>query len=297
MLPVLIVCFKRPSDLEIMLTQLEESKRRVYVFIDRDTSDDSSLNNEVINTAYSFLGKLEIVIQCSEFNLGVGAAVPAAINWIQESESHFVVLEDDCHLNENGFNFLESTKHLLDGGVALISATSPWDLPDYSAREVTISTSDYPLISGWATSARNWQRLSKFIGQKTPYRAAIVGAIKQPRKAVAISFFLAAHIRNRRGSIGAWDCTLSLGMLLGEECALIPDITMVTNTGRDSVAAHTKPKTGEDAYYRTASPNDPSQTISFASLERKSTNCAIESRILGMHKRHLLSVLKAIIRL
>ena len=297
MLPVLIVCFKRPSDLEIMLTQLVESKRRVYVFIDRDTSGDTSLNKQVIYTAEAFLGKLEIFIQCSDLNLGVGAAVPTAINWIQKTESHFIVLEDDCHLNKNGFDFLESTKHLLDGSVALISVTSPWDLPNYSDREMTVSLSNYPLISGWATSARNWRRISKFIGKKTPYVVSIMGALRRPRNAAAISFFLAAHIRNHRGSIGAWDCTLSLGMLLNGECALVPDVTMVTNTGRDSVAAHTKPKTGEDTYYRIASLKYPNQTISFSTVERKLTNRAIESRILGMRKRHLLSAVKAAIYL
>jgi hypothetical protein len=297
MLPVLIVCFKRPLDLEKMLVQLAESKRRVYVFIDRATSGDTSLNKQVIDTAEAHSGKLEIFTRCSDSNLGVGAAVPAAINWIQETESHFIVLEDDCHLNENGFNYFESTKHLLDGSVALISATSPWDLPNFGPREMMVSISDYPLISGWATSARNWQKVSKFIGQKTPYTASIACAIRRPRMAIAISFFLAAHARNHRGSIGAWDCTLSLGMLLGGECALIPDITMVTNTGRDSVASHTKPKTGEDTYYRVASLKYPNQNVSLATADRKLTNKAIESRILGMRKRHLLSAVKAAIHL
>jgi hypothetical protein len=95
-----------------MLAQLADSKRRVYVFIDRDDSSDSSLNTQVIRTAEGFLGKLELFIQIPDFNLGVGAAVPTAINWIQKTESHFIVLEDDCHLNENGFNFLEKTKFL-----------------------------------------------------------------------------------------------------------------------------------------------------------------------------------------
>jgi hypothetical protein len=280
-----------------MLTQLVESKRRVYVFIDRDTSGDTSLNKQVIHTAEAFLGKLEIFIQCSDLNLGVGAAVPTAINWIQKTETHFIVLEDDCHLNKNGFDFLESTKHLLDGSVALISATSPWDLPNYSDREMNVSLSNYPLISGWATSARNWRRISKFIGEKTPYTVSIMGALRRPRNAIAISFFLAAHIRNHRGSIGAWDCTLSLGMLLNGECALVPDVTMVTNTGRDSVAAHTKPKTGEDTYYRIESLKYPNQNISFSTADRKLTNRAIESRILGMRKRHLLSAVKAAIYL
>lgn len=296
MLPVLIVCFKRPLDLEKMLRQLEKSKRRVYVFIDRATSGDISLNEQVINTAESYLGKLELFMRCSEFNLGVGAAVPKAIEWIQESESHFIVLEDDCHLNDHGFNFFETTKHLLDGSVALVSATSPWDLPNFGSQEISVSLSDYPLISGWATTAHNWRRVSKYMGQATPYRACMAGALRHPKKAIAISFFLAAHIRNRRGSIGAWDCTLSLGMLLEGEYALIPDITMVTNTGRDSVAAHTKPKIGEDTYFRTASLRCPSQNISLNSADKKMTNKAIELRILGMRKRHLLSAIKATIR-
>ena len=297
MLPVLIVCFKRPSDLRKMHTDLEDSKRRVYVFIDRATSGDTSLNEQVIRIAESFLGKFEIYIRCSELNLGVGASVPAAINWIQETESHFIVLEDDCHLNENGFNFLESTKHLLDGSVALISATSPWDLPTFNPRVMPVSVSDYPLISGWAISAQNWKRVSRFMGQKTPYTASMVGVIRRPRMAIAISFFLAAHIRNYRGSIGAWDCTLTLGMLLGGECALIPDVTMVTNTGRDSVAAHTKPNIGEDVYYRIASLKSPSQTNSFSAAQRKMTNMAIESRILGMRRRHILSAFRAALNL
>jgi hypothetical protein len=295
MLPVLIICFKRPLDLREMLTSLSTSGRTVYVFIDRDDTNDSSLNDEVILTAMNFIDKLNIHIKISEINLGVGAAVPAAVTWIANTEECFIVLEDDCHLNDNGFDYFEENKNLLSDSAAILCATSPWDFLDSKIPSKSLTYSKYPLISGWATSAENWRIISKFIGSRPPYMESIVGSIKKPNNAIAISFFLAAHIRNYRGSIGAWDCAITLQMILGGRYALIPDLTMVTNTGRDSVASHTKPKIGEDQIYRIASNKSPSKTISASKKDTKQTNKEIEKRIFHMKKHHLLSFVKAIL--
>jgi hypothetical protein len=233
MMSILIICYLRPEDLKTILTGFVGSNRRIYVFIDNAAAQHTEKNLEVLRVAQSFQSKMDIQILHFKENLGAGRAVPRAIDWIAGHENEFLILEDDCHISDAGIGFVEKFAHLLREDVALICATSPWDLPFQQTKSHHVTTSSYPLISGWATSALNWKDISFLVGAKPPFLKSIISAIKQPRKAMAIAYFLAAHIRVAKGNLDAWDCSVALGMLLKCRISLIPDVTTVTNTGRD----------------------------------------------------------------
>jgi hypothetical protein len=96
---MLIVGYLRPKDLETILKKNLSSGRKIYVFIDRCHDENRSLNEEVITLARKYEITHDIKVKVSEVNLGVGRAVPAAVNWIAKNENYFIVLEDDCDIN------------------------------------------------------------------------------------------------------------------------------------------------------------------------------------------------------
>jgi hypothetical protein len=295
-LPVLLVCYLRPKDLASMLESKEINKRNIYIFIDSTQREsDIALNQEVIKVANEFNSQRKINIQISTRNLGVGAALPEAVNWISSFESEFIVLEDDCHLTAAGFEFFERYVNKLDSEYSILCATSPFDLQPISNLQDKNTTSAYPIISGWASSSQSWKQISRLIGGKVPLRETIARAIQTPTKVLPLLFFLAASIRVRKGSLKAWDSSVALAMLLDGKKSLIPNLTMVTNTGRDSVASHTLPAAGEDKFFRIASEDSPSNNVSNSAWDEKLTNQEIEKKIFNLKWRHLLSPLKALV--
>jgi hypothetical protein len=293
MLPMLIVCYLRPRDLETILEKNISSGRKIYVFIDRCHDKNKPLNEEVIKLAEKYEITHKIKVKVSEVNFGVGRAVPAAVNWIAENENYFIILEDDCHLNSEGYKFLDKNALKLNHEISVICATSPWDLEINSEVSNYNSLSSYPLISGWATSSKCWSEISFLIGKKPPVMLTLTTVLKRPRKILVLCFFLAAHIRVHRGRSKAWDCSLALGMLIRGKKALIPNLTMVTNTGRDEVASHTIREKNQDSIFRKESSNSPSKVLNESLFFTNKTDKQIEEKLYRVKKRHLLSPFKA----
>jgi hypothetical protein len=297
MLPLLVVCYLRPDDLRTILEKHIGSDRRIYVFIDRTENGSilEDLNQEVLNVAKSFQEHLDLRIFHSKSNLGVGAGVPKAVEWISNQEEFFIVLEDDCHLNGVGFEYFDREIQKISDQICIISATSPWDIEPVSQAQDKLSLSNYPLISGWATSSTNWKQISQLIGEKPPYLKAFINSLRSPAKARAVMYFLAAQMRTFKGDLRAWDCSLALAMLLSNRKALIPNVTMVTNTGRDQVASHTLPANGQDNIFRSESAFPPSLILDVSARQIKLTDQQIEKKCYMMRWRHVLSPVKALV--
>jgi hypothetical protein len=84
-------------------------------------------------------------------------------------------------------------------------------------------------------------------------------------------------------------------MILNSKKSLIPNITMVTNTGRDQVAAHTLPSPGENSIFRQETQGNPSATIDPSEQMTDQTDKKIETVLYKMKVKHVLSPLKAIL--
>jgi hypothetical protein len=295
MLPILVIAYLRPAELRACLDRFGNKDQKFYIFIDYAAEKNRKLNQEVIDCALEISLRGGVNLRVSDSNLGVASAVPAAVNWIAECEPEFIVLEDDCQLNLEGLQYLNEYAYLLQEKVSLLCATSPWDFESKAKRPYPLSYSSYPLISGWATSAINWKELSTYIGGRPPYGEVFKKILKYPKRAKAISFFMASQIRVYRGRVNAWDSSVALWMILNSKKSLIPNITMVTNTGRDQVASHTLPSPGENSIFRQETQGNPSATIDSSKQMSNQTDKEIETVLYKMKVKHFLSPLKAIL--
>lgn len=294
--PILIVAFARIGDIERFRLELAECKRSIYIFVDKSNGKHGIENAEVIELVKTFEKSGFATVRISEVHLGVGLAVPAAIDWVFEHEENIIILEDDCHPNENALAFFDSKIEFLDEKIVMVCGTSPWDLEKSPPSMKCSTTSRHPLISGWGVSRTAWLDLRKTY----EFHPRIFKLSRLLRLRIqdfpTFCFFFAAYLRVKKGKLNAWDSPLALEMLLGNKMAIIPNVTLIENTGRDHFASHTLPEINEDRVFRQSSKLPPNQNVDFSNSERRNTEKAIRKNLYHVSLRNLLSPLKALIR-
>ena len=294
MLPVLIVCYLRPEKLRQILESLVGSNRRIYIYIDRAPDQMRELNEEVHKVAREFAANLNIAIQSPVTNQGVKLGVPRGIDWVLSIEKQIIVVEDDCFPTQHAYEYFDKSAPNLSKKVVMVCGTSPVGFQrNLNNRNLTYS--NYPLIWGWATSAENWAQLRVLIESSPPHKRIFKFLLMNPKKILVTCYFYAAAIRINRGKMQAWDALVALEMIISKYKSIIPDKTLVTNTGRDDQANHF----AQDA-------NLKDETVSRASIESASeildqsqegllhSNSNIERNVYNIRFRHLFSPFKAL---
>jgi hypothetical protein len=294
-LPVLIVAHARPKDLKLILQSKSLMQRRIYLFVDKARSSNLRPNMEVIRIAETFKQELDLKVFVSKDNSGVGKGVPNGIRWISQYEDSFIVIEDDCHITEAGFKFLDVNSKFLSTEISMICASSPWDVCEESEIRKVNTLSQYPLIHGWCTNSNNWTEISRYLDSRPSFLKCIFVSVIFPSKALPIAYFLASVIRVNRGLVKAWDSKIALFMLLNDKRAVIPNLTMVTNSGRDAAASNTLRIPNGSRFLRIGSNLNPSKTLISKNKEFTATNKQVEKYIYGMKIRHLLSPFKSLL--
>ena len=297
-LPVLIVGYLRPEKLEILLQSMEKNQRRVFLFIDRALPPYTELNRSVFSVAERYLERIEIETHWAKENLGVGLGVPAALDWVFQFVGDVIVLEDDCFPTESALHFFDSQVDRLQNEIVMACGTSPWVIEENDAPKESLTLSKYPLIWGWSTNKGNWLKVSKLIRSEVPHTRTLKALLKNPSKLLPISFFYAATIRVRKGKLKAWDSPLALEMLLSDYKSIIPNLTLVENSGQDNFASHfSNPHSLLEEVVSKSASGSASKEIDLSDHARKITDKEIEKKIYNMKLRNLLSPVKAFLGL
>ena len=295
MLPVLIVCYLRPQKLRNILEGLVGSTRAIYVFIDKAPDSHRELNDEVRKIANEYSAILNIKIESPLENLGVELGVPSGIDWAIRFENEIIIIEDDCLPTSYAYEYFDKVICKLEGEVVIACGTSPnTNLSNSSSHSLTLGS--YPLIWGWCTTAENWKRLRVSIGGPPPHKRIFKFLIKYPSKLVSVCYFYSASIRIHRNRMKAWDSLVALEMILSQFKAIIPNQTLVSNSGFDHQAHHffqTPETSGEVVSQAVEGPASESFDFSFVSMTETDKN--IEKNIYKMKLRHSLSPIKALL--
>ena len=238
MIPLLIVGFARVENIAQMINEYVSTGRRIYLFIDKADTLFESENQRLITFAKLLENEKGIKIKVAKRNLGVGRAVPTAIDWVFETENEVVILEDDCFLLDSHLSYFDSTVSLLSGDKVMICGTTPC-LGGASLNLDEITPIRYPLIWGWATNLDSWNKLRKVYGWP------IFGAFREIplslhfRELLSTAFFFSALIRVRRERNQSWDSEIAFIMLAKRYKAFVPNLSIVWNRGTDEYAHHT----------------------------------------------------------
>ena len=294
MLPVLIVCYLRPEKLEALLKKLQSSQRRIFVFIDRAPPPFVDLNQSVVKVAEKYSMEFEIEICWADKNYGVGLGVPTALDWVFKFVNEVIVLEDDCLPTLNALKYFDNQADRLENDLKLACGTSPWPPENQDSVNAKLTTSSYPLIWGWSTNKENWIEISELIRNDLSHLRVLRSVLKNPLRIREIGFFYAATIRVKKGRLKAWDSPLALEMLLENYWSIIPNFSLVENSGQDRFASHfSNPDLLFGEIVSKSFLGEPSIEIDLSKGVRKTTNKEIENTIYKMKYRHALSPVKA----
>ena len=297
--PVLIVCYLRPENLEILLNSKSMDYRRIYIFIDGYSQGVSELHEEVINIANKYSKIKNVFVRVEDYNIGAQAAVLEAVTWALGLEDNVIVLEDDSTLNENSLRYFDRNQYLLENGsIKILSGRSINGLStliDNSGQKLFVAS--FPLTNGWSVNRDSWKLLTV-----TAKRMEILGAIfrliyKQIYTFNVFCFFAAGYyrFRNKIGKTG-WDSMIAFNFIIFNYKCIIPSVNVIGNNGCDNVASNTTYQNEEikEDFIELGNFNDNFILMRDRDLEKK-VDSLITKEIYEVKKYHILSPLKAII--
>lgn len=289
MIPVLIIGYKRPQLLKEQLSIINSWNTKVYLFIDKGSEVESNENAELIQVAEELESLNRLTLKISTCNLGVAHAVPTAVDWVLSEEESVIVLEDDCIPSLEFMDFVKRYSSFVLNNVVLISGSN-WDQQGHNSRlDLPITLSSYPLIWGWYTNKRAWQKLNILRNQRVKSLDIVKVVISRPNKLIPTLYFLALEIRTLKGLVNQWDGKLALRMLIANMCGIVPNTLLTQNIGNDAVASHPMVFIKNES----AQTNKLSSNYDFSKKMKNRSDKLIERNIYKIRIKHLFSPIKA----
>ena len=290
---ILIVAYRRPNELVSLVESFRDTYKRIYVYVDYDENV-SIENQEVIQIAK----RLQItgVITCwiNSENVGVGRAVPAAINWSLKTEDYILVLEDDCELGEHALNYFSNSQELISGKVALVSGRSAWSELENFPLDNHLSLTNLALTNGFLVSRQSWRRISRSLVHPKLGRRYLISILRKPRNILVLNYMYSACLVNSKISMKAWDCFIVFEMLASSYYSVNPNLSTISTRGIDHVASNTKIHHSESLEYVVrASRNKPSNRLDVSRNSIILTNRQISRNIYRVRIQNLFSPIKS----
>jgi hypothetical protein len=163
--PVVLIIFKRPYVTEKVFESIRQHRpKRLFVIADGphpgklDEAEKCAETRAIIDKVD---WDCEVTKRYSEHNLGCGVNIFQGISWVFEQVEEAIILEDDCLPHPDFFRFCEEIlqKHRGDSRIMHVSGSN--NLLYYS-NEIKYSYcySRYPVMWGWATWKRAWEKYS-----------------------------------------------------------------------------------------------------------------------------------------
>lgn len=230
----LIIAYKRSDCLTGIVDSLHEGGiQKIYAAIDgpKIGQEGTDLIERTLKKACATYG-IQLLIWKRSTNLGLAVSVISGVDWFFNLEDEGIIVEDDLVLSPDFVKFsklsLEEMKHHSD--VLMVSGNQFSD--EFWIRNIATST-NYPMVWGWATSASRWKVMRKLIvSEKLDWS-------KSTAKFAVRNYWAAGQFRAHKGYLNSWAVPLAAGMRAGNFSCILPPVNLVSNVGTDSSATHT----------------------------------------------------------
>lgn len=167
MLPVLLIAYLNVEGLRARIRELKAlDVSEIFVFLDgfnpgayphlKSHRDELEL---FVNDSL-LLGGISHLLKADQ-NLGVGIAVPRALDWFFSNVEIGLVLEDDCKLLTSSRAILESSSEVLDrfpNSVICLSLPGEGDLEIEDSNDFLFTSSSFFSSWGWITKREVWRQ-------------------------------------------------------------------------------------------------------------------------------------------
>ena len=256
--PVLLIGFNRPDLLAGVIEQVRQVRPpRVYLAVDGPRSgrpEEAARVAECQALAASLDWGCEVHTLFRATNVGCGRGVSGAISWFFEHEERGIILEDDIHADPSFFGFAAAMleRYATDARVFAITGTN-FVPPDRISAPGGYRFSRVPVVWGWATWRRSWDRYSFDIAGwqgRLPLRRAwhAMGA-----RTGSYAFWSANFHMMAKHMVDTWDLQLVFAAMADGALTATPNRNLVENVGFRHDATHTL---RTPAYLRPVEPMD-----------------------------------------
>lgn len=242
--PVLLIGFNRPDLLAGVIAQVRQVRPpRVYLAVDgpRPERPDEA---ERVRQCHELVSTLdwgcEVRTLFREHNVGCGRGVSGAITWFFDHEERGIILEDDIHADPSFFGFASELleRYAGDDRVFAITGTN-FVPPEEIDHRGEYRFSRVPVVWGWATWRRSWERYSFDIAGwqgRLPLRRAwhAMGG-----RAGTYMFWAANFHMMARHVVDTWDLQLVYAAMADGALTATPNRNLVENVGFRHDATHT----------------------------------------------------------
>ncbi len=238
-LPVLIVAFKRPEMLKMVLHSLGESTNPVYIWLDGPRNNDEA---EAIRKCVDVIDNsatLNLVkVFHSPANIGIGYAIPRAIQWVFSFESAVVILEDDVLVDPHFFHFAASCLESFRDDYSVTSIIGFNCVPKTEIRNANTSYrfSTYTSSWAWATWRSKWNELEPYMLEGS------LSSFVAPRTAknfAARIRWLQVHKKMHNGLHVSWDHRWLLTNWSLKKIQIVSNNNYCVNIGFGADSTHT----------------------------------------------------------
>lgn len=242
--PVAIFVFNRPEITAQTLKAVGKARpKRLYVVVDGprpENPEDIDKVQRVLEQVSSIDWECDVFINKSDKNLGVYRRLVTGVDWVFETESRAIFLEDDCVGSEDFFRFCAEIleQYAENPRVGSVSGSFFGMKAAGPANSYHFNTQTYSW--GWATWARAWGSFAQ--------REEIWESLSSERKSEIfrknLPFFWQRVFWRRlvktRHFKENWDFQWSLTQWINSRLAVEPNINLVRNIGFGQGATHTK---------------------------------------------------------
>ena len=165
-MPALVIAH---ANCEAVRERLEELRgygiNEIYIFVDGYTDNGSSAKFSERTSLIEMLnGELQIAkdikVYFNETNLGIGIAVPRAVNWFFQQVDYGLVLEDDCSLlpfAKKVFDYCGANTSFIDSSVICLSSPFSKLITDSNANPFELIESQLFTSWGWICHRKTWE--------------------------------------------------------------------------------------------------------------------------------------------
>ncbi len=242
--PVAIFVFNRPDFTAQVLKAVGAAKpQRLYVVVDGprlNHEDDAQKIQQVLKVIESVDWDCKVFVNQSETNLGLYERIVSGINWVFETESRAIFLEDDCVGTEDFFRFCSEMLEMYsaDPRVGSVSGSYLGIKPPGPPNSYHFNSHTY--IWGWATWARAWKDFAS--REDTWGQLSDVQKKQIFRKSVPFFWqrlFWRRLVRTKAFDEN-WDFQWVVTQWMNSRLSVEPNVNLVRNIGFGEGATHTK---------------------------------------------------------
>jgi hypothetical protein len=241
--PILFLVFNRLDTTIKVFESIRNAKPR-KLYIAADGARESVVNeSSAVSSVRAFVidnidWECEVFTLFRRDNLGCKKAVIGAIDWFFDHEEMGVILEDDCLPNQSFFGYCENllNRYKDTSEIFLISGYGDQELSGYFDSDYSFTK--YPMIWGWATWKRVWDKYDSSIHDWKKDKESILNNISSRKETRRYWEDVLQSAYDEK--IDTWDYQLAYLLFSSHGKCILPRENLVSNIGFGINATHTK---------------------------------------------------------